>query len=158
MEEQPLTDQPTDGNQKDFYQQMRDKIMVWLQTDDGKNHKWAQYIMLIPDMFHLLCKLAIDPEVSAADKAKLAGVIVYFVSPVDLIPEGVVGPIGYLDDLALTAYALNSIINNTDPQVIKKHWAGQDDILEVIKNIIATADEMVGSGVWGKLKALFAKN
>ena len=153
-----MGEQFADGNQQDFYQQLRDKIMVWLQSDDGKNNKWAQYIMLVPDMFHLICKLAIDPEVSAKDKAKLAGVIVYFISPVDLVPEAFTGPIGYLDDLALTAYALNSIINNTDPQIVKKHWSGEEDILEVIKNIIATADEMVGSGVWSNLKALFAKN
>lgn len=132
--------------------------MEWLQSDDGKNHKFAQYILLVPDMFHLLCKLIIDPEVSAADKAKLAGVIVYFISPVDLMPEAIAGPIGYLDDLALTAYALNSIINNADPQIVRKHWAGQDDIMEVIKNVLATADEMVGTGVWSNLKALFAKN
>ncbi len=96
-----------------------------------------------------------DPDVSPAEKAKLGAVIVYFVSPIDFIPEGFTGPLGFLDDLALTAYALNSIINHTDPQIIKKHWAGQDDILTVIKNIVATADQMVGSGVWNKLKALW---
>jgi uncharacterized membrane protein YkvA (DUF1232 family) len=95
-----------------------------------------------------------DPDVSPAEKAKLGAVIVYFVSPIDFIPEGFTGPLGFLDDLALTAYALNSIINNTDPEIVKKHWAGQDDILVVIKNIVATADQMVGSGVWAKLKAL----
>ncbi|ABI69550.1 YkvA family protein [Syntrophomonas wolfei] len=153
-----MTKQLTDQVHKDFYQQLRDRIMEWLQSDDGKNHKFAQYILLVPDMFHLLCKLIIDPEVSAADKAKLAGVIVYFISPVDLMPEAIAGPIGYLDDLALTAYALNSIINNADPQIVRKHWAGQDDIMEVIKNVLATADEMVGTGVWSNLKALFAKN
>lgn len=142
----------------DFYQQLRDKITNWLQSDAGKNHKWAQYLMLVPDMFHLLCKLVVDPEVSPADKAKIGGVIVYFISPIDLIPEGFTGSIGYLDDLALTAYALNCIINNTNPQVVSKHWAGQDDILAVVQNIIASADQMLGSGVWDNLKALFAKN
>ncbi|MGB4304295.1 MAG: DUF1232 domain-containing protein [Syntrophomonadaceae bacterium] len=138
----------------DFYRQLRNKINSWLQGNEGKNHKWAEYLMLVPDMFHLLCKLVMDPDVSPAEKAKLGAVIVYFVSPIDFIPEGFTGPLGFLDDLALTAYALNSIINNTDPEIVKKHWAGQDDILVVIKNIVATADQMVGSGVWAKLKAL----
>ncbi|HQA08552.1 MAG TPA: DUF1232 domain-containing protein [Syntrophomonadaceae bacterium] len=142
-------------NHMDFYRQLRNKINSWLQGNEGKNHKWAEYLMLVPDMFHLLCKLVMDPDVSPAEKAKLGAVIVYFVSPIDFIPEGFTGPLGFLDDLALTAYALNSIINHTDPQIIKKHWAGQDDILTVIKNIVATADQMVGSGVWNKLKALW---
>jgi uncharacterized membrane protein YkvA (DUF1232 family) len=141
-------------NHMDFYRQLRNKINSWLQGNEGKNHKWAEYLMLVPDMFHLLCKLVMDPDVSPAEKAKLGAVIVYFVSPIDFIPEGFTGPLGFLDDLALTAYALNSIINNTDPEIVKKHWAGQDDILVVIKNIVATADQMVGSGVWAKLKAL----
>jgi hypothetical protein len=29
----------------------------------------------------------------------VAGAIVYFLSPVDLVPEALVGPVGYLDDL-----------------------------------------------------------
>lgn len=144
-----------EDNHMDFYRQLRDKITNWLQSNDGKNHKWAEYLMLVPDMFHLLCKLVMDPDVLPANKAKLGAVIVYFISPIDFIPEGFTGPLGFLDDLALTAYALNSIINNTDPEIVKKHWAGQDDILTVIKNIVATADQMVGSGVWNKLKALW---
>ena len=99
---------------EDFYQQLRDKIAKWFQSDEGKKFKFAEYIMLVPDLFHLICKLAIDSEVAVADKAKLAGVIVYFISPADLFPEAVAGPLGYLDDIVLVAIALNSIINHTD--------------------------------------------
>ena len=46
----------------DFYQTLRRKIKDW-ETKEGANHKWAEYILLAPDFFHLLCKLAIDKEV-----------------------------------------------------------------------------------------------
>ena len=115
---------------------------------------WAGYLLVAPDLFHLLCKLTLDKEVPAKEKAKLAIVIAYFVSPLDLIPEAVVGPVGYIDDIVLSAYVLNSIISKTNPEVVIKHWAGDQDVLEVIQEILKVADEMVGSGLWRKLKGL----
>ena len=74
--------------------------------------------------------------------------------PLDLIPEAIAGPIGYLDDISIAAYVLNSIVNNTSPEVVRKHWAGEKDVLDVIQQILKKADEMVGSGLWKKLKRL----
>ena len=136
----------------DFYHDLRAKFKTWIHSDEGKNHKWSEYLLAAPDLFHLLCKLSIDKDVPIKEKAKLAGAIAYFVSPIDLIPEALVGPIGYVDDISLAAYVLNQIVNNTDPEVIKRHWAGEGDVLELIQRILEKADEMIGSGLWTKLK------
>jgi uncharacterized membrane protein YkvA (DUF1232 family) len=106
--------------------------------------------MFAPDLFHLLCKLVLDEQVLVADKARLAGAIVYFISPLDFIPEGLFGPLGYTDDIAVAAYVLNSIINHTDPEIVKKHWAGEGEVLDVIQRILVSADEMIGGGLWNK--------
>jgi uncharacterized membrane protein YkvA (DUF1232 family) len=135
----------------DYYQQLRRKFKIWLQSDDGKSNKWSEYLMFAPDLFHLLCKLTLDSAVPVKEKAKLAAAIAYFVSPIDLLPEAIVGPVGYVDDIALAAYVLNNIVKKTDLEVVRKHWAGDEDVLEVIKNILEVADEMVGSGLWKKL-------
>jgi len=137
----------------DFYQILRKRIRQWLESGGGSS-KWAEHIMLAPDLLHLLCKLTIDPEVPVTEKAKLAAAIAYFVSPIDLVPEAIVGPLGYVDDVALSAYALNSIINTVDQTVVTKHWAGDRDLLQVIQEVLKVADEMVGSGLWRRLKAL----
>jgi uncharacterized membrane protein YkvA (DUF1232 family) len=138
----------------DFYQRLRSKIRDWLNTEEGKSSKWSEYLMFAPDLFHLLCKLSIDKDVPVREKAKLGAAIAYFVSPIDLIPEAIAGPLGYLDDIAIAAYVLNSIINNTNPEVVKKYWAGERDVLETISHILKAADENLGSGVWKKLKNL----
>jgi len=52
----------------------------------------------------------------------------------------------------LAAYVLNQIVNKTDPDVINRHWAGEGDVLDLIQRILSKADEMVGSGLWLKLK------
>jgi len=138
----------------DFYQNLRNKFTEWAKSDDGKTNEWAEYLMFAPDLFHLMCKLSIDPDVPVASKAKLAGAIAYFVAPIDLVPEALLGPIGYVDDIALAAYVINNLVNNTDQEIVKKHWAGTGDVLKVIEEILKVADEMVGSGLWKKLKAL----
>lgn len=138
----------------DFYEGLRRKIGDFLKTDEGKKYKFAEYLLLAPDLFYLLCRLALDKDVSVADKAKLAIAIAYFISPLDLIPD-VLLPVGYIDDIALAAYVLNSIINNTSPEIVEKYWVGEKDILEIIKSILKLADEMIGSGLWRKIKMMF---
>jgi len=49
-----------------------------------------------------LFKLSVDARIPLAHKAQLAAAIAYFVSPFDLIPEGLIGPGGFLDDIALS--------------------------------------------------------
>lgn len=137
----------------DFYQDLRRTIREWFEQG-GKNTKWAEYIMAAPDFLHLLCKLTIDRDVPVKEKAKLGAAIAYFVSPIDLVPEAIAGPVGYVDDVALAAYVLNSIVNNSNPEVVKRHWAGEGDVLELIQEILRVADEMVGSGLWKRLKGL----
>ncbi|MHC0037930.1 YkvA family protein [Pseudoneobacillus sp. C159] len=140
---------------EDFYQSFRRRMQEWKISEDGKINKFADILMFGPDLFHLLCKLTVDENVSVADKAKLAAAIAYFVSPVDLIPEALTGPVGYVDDVAIAAYVLNGIINNSSPEIVQKHWAGDEDVLKVIKQILEVADNMVGTGLWKILKGKF---
>ena len=137
----------------DFYQHLRSRLSRWAEGSTTK-HKYAEYVLLAPDLFHLLCKLSVDKRVPVSEKAKLAAALAYFVSPLDLVPEALVGPIGYVDDVALAAYVLNSIVNTTDPDVVRGHWAGDGDAQDVIKRILEVADDMVGSGLWRTLRDL----
>ena len=137
---------------QDFYQKIRWSIRKWAKSQDGQTSKYLDFLMAAPDLFHLLVKLVADPEVSTEEKARLAGVIAYFISPLDLMPEMILGPIGYLDDIALTAYALNGLINRTSSEVVARHWAGNGDILLLIRQILHMADKMLGSGLWGRVQ------
>ena len=141
-------------NKLDFYQQMRDSIRTWLKGK-GANYQFAKYLLAAPDLFHLLCKLALDKDVPVGEKAKLAGAIAYFISPFDLIPEALVGPLGYIDDVAVAAWVLHGIVNKTNPEIVRRHWAGDGDVLDLVQQVIQLADEMVGSGLWAKIRQGF---
>ena len=137
----------------DFYQKLRSRVKKWA-AEEGKDSKALKYILMAPDFFHLLCKLMFDPRIPKIEKAKVGGVIAYFISPVDILPETLVGPVGYVDDVALAAYVLNSILNSVGPEVLEEHWAGDGDILNSIQEILKVADELIGSGMWEKIKRL----
>ncbi len=141
-----------DEEQKDFYIKLRKKIEKYLREHDNK---YADYLLLAPDLFHLLVKLSMDERVPSDKKAKFVLVIAYFISPLDLLPELFLGPLGYLDDIALTAYVINQYINETDPSIVRELWAGDQDILSTLKNIISTADKFIGSGLWKRIRRKF---
>ncbi len=137
----------------DFYVKLRHKIIHWLDSKSGKSSQWARYLIWAPDLFHLLWKLSFDENVPNKEKVKLVAALAYFISPIDLIPEAIFGPVAFTDDIALAAYVLNGLVNHVDPEIIRKYWAGDEDVLLVIKKILLAADRMVGQGLWNKLKA-----
>lgn len=143
--------------QEDFYRRLRKKIMNFLESEKGRKYRYSKYLLHVPDFFYLLCKLSLDKEVPAKSKALLVSTIAYYISPIDLLPEALVGVLGFVDDLALAAFVLNKIINQTSYEVVQKHWLGGKDLLESIKEIINVADEMIGSGLWQKIKNKLGK-
>jgi hypothetical protein len=44
-----------DEQRSDFYQTLRKGIREWLARE-GTTSKWAEYVLLVPDLFHLVCK------------------------------------------------------------------------------------------------------
>jgi hypothetical protein len=45
------------------------------------------------------------------------------------------------------------VLENTDPSVVREHWEGDADILDLIRQILAVADTMVGGPIWRRLIA-----
>lgn len=138
----------------DFYKALRARVAAWLEQH-GRGFRHAQVLLLAPDLFHLMCRLALDKRVPAPQKAKLAAAIAYFVSPIDLVPEALVGPAGYVDDVALAAYVLNGLVNAGHGQIAEEHWAGEGDVLSAIQQVLAVADELIGAGLWKKIRSAF---
>lgn len=136
----------------DFYQRLRSDMRTWLSSRVGRAHKLADVLCYAPDLLHLLCKLSADPRVSVQHKAKIAAVIAYFVAPVDAIPEALIGPGGYADDVALAAHALSGLLG-TRRDILEEHWAGDRDLMEVVKSLLAVADGFMGLGIWSRLRA-----
>ena len=155
---QPQLPLESDQKQKDYYLKLRGKVSEWFEINADQKPEYANYILLVPDFFYLLVRMTLDDRIPAIDKAKFAGVIAYFISPIDFLPEALLGPLGYLDDLALTCYVLNLYINQQDEagrDVVKELWPGDQDVLDTIQSVLQKADEWLGSGLWEKIKNVY---
>ena len=143
-----------DAHQDDFYRSLRRKVQQFLASK-GSGFRHADLLMAAPDLFHLLCKLALDKRVTFASKALIASAIAYFVSPMDVVPEGLLGPAGYVDDVAVAALVLNRTINEGNAEIAAEHWAGDGQLLQLLQRILHGADQMVGTGTWSRVKRWF---
>jgi uncharacterized membrane protein YkvA (DUF1232 family) len=130
----------------DVYRAIRDKVA-------GYTGAYADYVLLVPDVFLLITRLMLDPRIEAKHKVYLGAAVAYVISPVDLLSERRFGPIGYLDDLVVVVAALNMLINEVDQRVILEHWSGKEDLLGTIQRVLAQADQLIGKGRLEKILA-----
>lgn len=91
--------------------------------------------LLLPDMTVLLARLLRDPRVPLGSKVVALLGLSYIFSPIDLLPEAVLGPIGLIDDLLVVGAALSRIVNHVHPDVVRSHWPGQGDALDAIRRV-----------------------
>lgn len=134
-----------------FYDRIRESIRKFLE-ERAHLDKSAEYLLLVPDVFILLWRLVNDARVNAKNKLLLGSGLAYFFFPLDIMPEALLGPIGYLDDLVFAVYLLNKILGDTSPDVLRQHWSGSEDVLAMITRVLNAADALVGKDLFGKLK------
>ncbi len=144
MGSEDLTPEFESEKESNFYKKLRTKVNNFLKDKAGEEKPYADYILLAPDLFYLLYKLSTDSRVPGKYRLQLIGSIAYFIMPLDLIPETLVGPVGFIDDIVLACYVLNNLLNDVDGEIIQGHWPGEEDILKQIKNVLDMADEWIG--------------
>ena len=137
-----------------FYDRIRGRIQSYLDRRGTAVGKTGEFLLLVPDVFILLWRLVKDARVSGKNKVFVGSAVAYYILPFDILPEAFLGPIGYLDDLVFGAYVLNRVLTDTDPEVLREHWPGESDVLEMIQKVLAAADSLVGSEVLGKIKRM----
>jgi uncharacterized membrane protein YkvA (DUF1232 family) len=100
-------------------------------------------LLLLPDLTVLLMRLLRDPRVSLGDKGVALLGLSYVLSPIDLIPGILLGPIGLLDDLFVVAATLSRVLNHVHPDVVRSHWPGKGDALDAIQRVTRWTESFV---------------
>lgn len=100
--------------------------------------RMGSFLMFLPNMVRLLGRLLKDTRVPTAEKALFVGAIVYFISPIDLIPD-IFPFIGQVDDIYVIALTLLRLVNRTDERIVRQHWSGGGDIVSLADSIAGIA-------------------
>jgi uncharacterized membrane protein YkvA (DUF1232 family) len=91
-------------------------------------------LRLLPDVLRLLPRLAADRSLPRGVRVRLALLLAYLASPIDLVPD-FIPVIGYADDAIIVAAVLRSVVRHAGVQAIQRHWPGTDDGLAALCRI-----------------------
>ncbi len=106
--------------------------------------KLKEYALLVPRLGKLIWKLTRDPRVPARSKASLVLLGGYLISPVDLIPiPDFIPGLGQLDEVVIAAFVLDQMLNRVPAEVVREHWDGDKDVLEVVQEVLDIATGFV---------------
>ena len=131
---------------------MSDIVPADPRRDDGERQvDLREYALLVPRLVKLVVRLMRDRRVPPRVKAMLVLVAGYLASPADVVPDFVPG-IGQLDDVVIFAFALDQILNRVPEEVVLEHWEGEEDLLQVVREIL----DITTAFVPGWLKNRFA--
>ena len=88
-------------------------------------------LLVIPNLLVLCARLMVDPRVPAKERLLVAGAIVYALVPFDFIPD-MIPFVGQVDDLYLIGLTLLRLMSVTDPRIVREHWRGGGDVVELV--------------------------
>lgn len=107
-------------------------------------------LMFVPNMVLLCGRLLTDPRVPRTEKALVAGAIIYALIPLDLIPD-MIPFVGQVDDAYLIAMTLLRLTDRTDPSVLREHWNGGGDIVQLVESVATLAAKLLPKRIRGVL-------
>ena len=95
-----------------------------------KSRRWLQrlsprhliaVIRHLPQTLRLIVRLFGDSRVPRRLKVYCVLALIYFVSPLDLIPDWVVPVLGEIDDLTVLIWAFNKLVRDAPEGVVREH-------------------------------------
>ncbi|WP_104134093.1 YkvA family protein [Cryobacterium sp. Y62] len=107
-------------------------LVLWQEQRKHPGKASLRHLLrLAPDVAWLLKRLAVDRTVPLGVRVWLVVLLVYLVSPIDLIPDFI--PIlGYADDAIVVAIALRFATRQAGSAAIKRHWPGTPAGLQAV--------------------------
>lgn len=109
-------------------------------------------LMFLPNMIALCGRLMMDKRVPRTEKALFAGAIIYAIVPLDFIPD-MIPFVGQIDDAYLIALTLLRLINRTDERVVREHWHGGGDVIELTEAMASLAPMLLPKRIQRVLSA-----
>lgn len=141
-----------------FYDRLRERIHRFVADRGGRfGEAAAQILLLAPDVFILLVRLALDRRVPKGTRALFASAIAYYLLPFDVLPEGIVGPAGFLDDLVLGLMILSRSFDPELERIADAHWSGSGRLREILGDAVESGRALLGTDLADRLDEVLAR-
>jgi len=137
-----------------LYDVLRARVV---QHEPGEPSGLGDLLLLLPDLTVLLIRLLRDDRVPRPPKWLAALGVGYVLSPIDLLPSLLLGPIGLVDDLLVVTAALSRLLNRVHPDVVRSAWPGQGDALEAIQAVTRWSEGVFRGRLRGVLRPVPAR-
>ena len=111
---------------KDFY----DILIDNLESYDDDYYSFIDYG---PDLYKLLCDCLNSTDIDSNLRLNISAAIAYYVVPMDVIPEQIYGPYGYIDDIYITVYVLRKIAHEFGYEFLQELWNSEEDVETIIQ-------------------------
>ena len=131
----------------DKYTEKRDRLVG---NVPDKYQKVFEYALMLPDIITLMYRLFKDKRVKLDIKIRVAAILAYLASPIDIMPD-FIPMVGKVDDVAIAFFGLNSIINDIPEEIIMQNWQGKDNIIVTAREAVNYISVAVGSENVSKL-------
>ena len=148
-------DRPVEIELRARERRLYDRLRARLRPPAPGAHSDLRDVLLaFPDLMMLLSRLVRDERVKVGDKALALFGVAYVLSPLDLLPVWLFGPLGALDDLLVVAATLSRVVNHVHPDVVRSHWSGQGDALALIQRASDWSEQALGKRLRGVVRRL----
>lgn len=92
-------------------------------------------LRLLPDIARLVRRLISDPQVARRLRWALVGVLLWLISPIDLLPEFLPG-VGAVDDIVVAVLVLRAVGRRIGPEGLRARWPGTDAGFDLLRRLL----------------------
>lgn len=136
-----------------FYDRVRQRVLAYLDRRSSRlGRRLVETLLLVPDVLLLLVRLVLDPEVPREARAVIGGGLAYFLLPLDVVPEILVGAPGYVEDLLVATTVLACALGDDLERLAARHWSGPHDVRRALGDLGESASRLIGIDIEKRLE------
>jgi uncharacterized membrane protein YkvA (DUF1232 family) len=108
-------------------------LLFWVLRPKGTSVR--ELVAIVPDLVRMLRSIVGDPTAPMDVRLVLVGLLVWILSPIDLIPE-FIPVLGPLDDVVVAIVALRYVRRRVGVDRMRALWPGSEDSFALLGRVV----------------------
>jgi uncharacterized membrane protein YkvA (DUF1232 family) len=108
-------------------------LVLWILRP--RDVSLPELLRVVPDVLRLVRDLLADGSTPAAVRLALAGLLVWLISPIDLIPE-FIPVLGPLDDVVVAVLVLRYVRRRIGEAELRRRWRGSEEGFALLAGVL----------------------